>query len=196
MSTLHKDLAEVMNIVGYIQKDGKNDFHKYKYASAEKVLGKVNEELSKRGICIQSQAQSVHYEHGHAVVWVRLNLRRGDETISFEGIGEGSDKGDKAIMKANTAAIKYALASGFLISWGDDPEQDSSTDERGDLVDGWVKRIHSAKDATSLVSLTSELQKLTTNKSINAAEAKKLRRVYTERLEYLNHLSKKREVSL
>ncbi len=185
MSTLHKDLADVMAIVGYIQKDGKNDFHKYKYASAEKVLGKVNEELSKRGICIQSQAQSIHYEHGHAVVWVRLNLRRGDETISFEGIGEGSDKGDKAIMKANTAAIKYALASGFLISWGDDPEADKTTDERGGLVDGWIKRIQSATDKTSLAALIPELQKLTTNKSINASDAKKLRREYEKREQVL-----------
>jgi hypothetical protein len=31
-------------------------------------------------------------------------------------------------MKANTAALKYAVAAGLLISWGDDPEADASTD--------------------------------------------------------------------
>ena len=44
-------------------------------------------------------------------------------------MGQGTDKGDKAVMKANTAALKYALAGIFLISWGDDPEADVETDK-------------------------------------------------------------------
>ena len=37
-------------------------------------------------------------------------------TLTVEGLGSGSDTGDKAVMKANTAALKYCLANGFLIS--------------------------------------------------------------------------------
>ena len=121
-------LAEVMKEVGYVQKDARNDFHKYRYASAEAVLKKVNGALSDRGIAVSSAATLEHYEPGHAIVRLALTFHDGEESITVEGLGEGSDKGDKATMKANTAALKYAMANAFLISWGDDPEADSGTD--------------------------------------------------------------------
>jgi len=54
------------------------------------------------------------------------NVQR--EEITVEGIGQSTDLGDKAVMKANTAAIKYCLTNAFLISWGDDPEGDPAGD--------------------------------------------------------------------
>lgn len=134
--SLSELLAEVMGKVAYVQKDAKNDHHGYRYASAEAVLGKVNAECSSRGIAVSSKTELLQYgprtvngkESSYAVVHMTLTFIRGGETIAMQGLGEGSDKGDKAIMKANTAALKYAVASGFLISWGDDPEADSGTD--------------------------------------------------------------------
>lgn len=46
-----------------------------------------------------------------------------------QGFGSGQDAGDKAIMKAQTAAIKYAYMMSLCIATGDDPEADSKTDE-------------------------------------------------------------------
>lgn len=123
-------LAEVMSEVGYVQKDAENAFHHYKYASAEAVLKKVNAALSSRGIAVSTQAELLHYEEGHAVVRLSLTFTDGDESLTAQGLGEGSDKGDKAVMKANTAALKYAVANAFMISWGDDPEADTTTDIR------------------------------------------------------------------
>ena len=51
------------------------------------------------------------------------------ETVTLTGIGSGQDGGDKAVMKAQTAAIKYAYMLSLAISTGDDPEADSKTDE-------------------------------------------------------------------
>jgi len=130
-------LAEVMAEVGYVQKDAVNDFHRYRYASAEAVLKKVNAALSERGIAVASKAELVRYdrvqsakgEKAHAVVKLALTFHdSGADFITVEGLGSGEDSGDKAIMKANTAALKYAMANAFLISWGDDPEADPSTD--------------------------------------------------------------------
>jgi len=135
--TLASKLAEVMGEVGYVQKDAENAFHHYKYASAEAVLKKVNAALSTRGIAVSTQAELLRYEQlpgdkgpsMHAVIELTLTfVDDSDQSISAQGIGEGSDKGDKAVMKANTAAVKYALADAFMISWGDDPEADVSTD--------------------------------------------------------------------
>jgi hypothetical protein len=133
-------LAEIGLVVGYVQKDKQNTGQGYSYASAEAVLKKVNSECFSRGIAIQSNAEIVSYnEYGpegkkkmRAVVKLTLQFIDSAEgstrAIQVEGLGEGMDAGDKAVLKANTSALKYALANAFLISWGDDPEADASTD--------------------------------------------------------------------
>ena len=156
---LRQDLAEVMGAVGYVQKDGKNESQHYKFASAEAVLKKVNAELSARGIAVSSKAETLHFEvtqfqndqgktrfRSDAVVKLTLtftsdlitsNPETNDisinrEEVTVEGLGQATDTGDKAIMKANTAAIKYCLTNAFLISWGDDPEASPSGDAPAD----------------------------------------------------------------
>lgn len=141
MSKLQKALTAIMAEVGYVQKDAKNSFHKYKYASADAVLTKVREACTKHGVAItESRAELVQYEPGedhkgkpihNAVVRLTQVYSLGEESVTFQGLGEGSDSGDKATMKANTAALKYLLSNAFDISWGDDPEADASTDEGG-----------------------------------------------------------------
>ena len=123
-------LSEVAAEVAYVQKDAKNDFHKYSYASAEAVLKKVNEALSTRGIAISSNAELINYEAGNAIVRITVKFVDGvtGEILAVQGLGQGQDKGDKAVMKANTAALKYVYANAFTISWGDDPEADAATD--------------------------------------------------------------------
>jgi hypothetical protein len=137
--TLTSKLAKIMGEVGYVQKDARNDHQGYKYASAEAVLRKVNAACSREGVCIQSSTELLKYDtrvkvngksENYALVRLTLHFRYGGEDCSAQGLGEGADAGDKAIYKANTGAMKYALSSAFCISWGDDPEADSSTDQR------------------------------------------------------------------
>ena len=138
---LVKHLAEVMAAVGYLQKDGRNTAQGYKYASAEAVLKKVNAELSVRGVAINSVAELLHFDvtqytndqgktrfRTDAAVRISLTFTDGQDLISVQGLGQSTDTGDKAVMKANTAAIKYCLTNAFLISWGDDPEADPAGD--------------------------------------------------------------------
>lgn len=133
MSKLQEILAEVGLEVGYIQKDGTNEIHRYRYATAEAVLGKVNEALFSRKVAVSSTSDLVHFgqdDKGYmAVVRTTLTFRLDEESHQVVGLGSGWDSRDKAVMKANTASIKYALAAAFLISWGDDPEADSKTDK-------------------------------------------------------------------
>ena len=139
--TLVQKLADVMAEVGYVQKDATNEFHKYRYASAAAVLSKVNAALSSRGLAVSSMAELIAHDRIEgtkpktiAVVKLTLIFNDGTDTLQIEGLGSGEDSGDKAVMKANTAALKYALANAFLISWGDDPEADPTTD--GGQVNG------------------------------------------------------------
>jgi len=128
-------MAEVALECGYVQKDGKNTYHKYKYASAEAVLKKVNKALGERKIAVSSRASLPYFrvletDKNLAVVHLTLTFVDGEsgETHVVEGMGSGVDSGDKAVMKATTAAHKYAYATALVMSWGDDPEADPPTD--------------------------------------------------------------------
>ena len=132
--TIDAKLAKIMAEVAYFQKDAKNKGVGYKYTSAEAVLQKVNASLSRAGIAVDCQSEVTHFNVGDkridATVTVALRLHDSEsgETRLFQGVGQGCDQGDKAVMKATTAAHKYAYALGFCISWGDDPEADTKTD--------------------------------------------------------------------
>lgn len=181
--SLYESLSEVMAKVGYVQKKGKNDFHRYTYARTEDVLTIVNKELSQRGVCIASNASLERYEENHAVVKLTLTFLKGENGVMVQGIGEGSDKGDKSIAKANSQALKYALAGAFLIAWGDDdPEADAQTDAAADAYAKYLGLIQSKSSKEGLEALIPELEALTTKKAISAGQASKLRKAYTAQM--------------
>ena len=135
-----KKLVNVMNECSHIAKNGVNSYHQYKYATAEDVLLKVNEALTKNKIAsvvipeIASMVDVVNLkgntEHLVTVnVQIKLIDSESGESVNFFGIGSGQDAGDKAVMKAQTAAIKYAYMLSLCIATSDDPEADSKTDE-------------------------------------------------------------------
>jgi hypothetical protein len=142
--TIDRILSEVGLDIGYVQKKSKNTAQDYKYAGAEEVLSRANTALFSRGVSISSSAEVEHFNvtqyteetkfglktkfRSDAVVRLRLTFHYADEQRTVEGLGSATDLGDKAVMKANTAALKYCLANAFLISWGDDPEADEAVD--------------------------------------------------------------------
>lgn len=133
-------LVKVMEEVSHVQKNGTNEFHKYQYATAADVLEKVNEALVKNKICSIAKADLISLEHvanakgnQEHLATVQMNIRLIDsesgEFVDISGLGNGQDSGDKAVMKAETASIKYAYMMAFNISTGDDPEADIRTDQ-------------------------------------------------------------------
>lgn len=130
-------LCAVARDCGYVQKDGANGFHKYRYASAAAILAHVNPSLARHGVAVVGTNPTILSERGEGkerVVTVRMEVTVADvesgERATFAGLGSGQDAGDKAVMKAQTAATKYAWMVALSISTGDDPEADEDTDER------------------------------------------------------------------
>jgi hypothetical protein len=140
MQKIAAKLINVMQECSYIQKNGNNDFHHYKYATSADVLEKINTALVKQKVCsivlpeILQQADVTttkgNIEH-FATVKINIMLLDAEsgESVTISGIGSGQDSGDKAVMKAQTAAIKYAYLLSMAISTGDDPEAELRTDE-------------------------------------------------------------------
>ena len=129
-----------MHECSYVQKNGKNQFHGYKYATSADVLEKVNQSFVKHGIISLAKPElfdltDVTTLKGNveklATIQMTITLMDVEtgETFEIVGIGSGQDAGDKAVMKAETAAIKYAYMLTLNISTGDDPEADTKTDE-------------------------------------------------------------------
>lgn len=140
MQKLAKKFIEVMTDCSHIAKNGTNTFHGYKYATSADVLEKVNASLTKHGIASVAvpdliSLQDVTTAKGNiehlATVKMTVTLvdMESGETFSLVGLGSGQDSGDKAVMKAQTASMKYAYMLSLAISTGDDPEADATTDE-------------------------------------------------------------------
>ncbi|MBP2641035.1 MAG: superfamily [Firmicutes bacterium] len=141
MKNIAAKLVCIMAECAYVQKSGNNDFHRYKYATAADVLEKVNTSLVKNRVAVISvpellELRDVTNLKGNTehLATIRTTLTLIDcesgESVSVVGIGSGQDVGDKAVMKAATASLKYAWMMTLNISTGDDPEADAGVDER------------------------------------------------------------------
>lgn len=139
MQKLAKKFIEVMKECSYVEKHGTNDYHGYQYATSADVLAKVNASLVKHGIASVAVPElldmvDVTTAKGNieklATVQMQITLidTESGETFAIVGIGSGQDSGDKAVMKAETAAVKYAYMLSLAISTGDDPEADIQPD--------------------------------------------------------------------
>lgn len=140
MQKLAVKLIEAMKLCKYVMRNGINTFHKYKYATSADVLEKVNAAFTKQGIAtivvpeiIKDEAVTTAKGTVEHLVTVKIEVTLVDkdsgETAIFRGFGSGQDATDKAVMKAQTAALKYAYMLSLAIATGDDPEADEKTDE-------------------------------------------------------------------
>ncbi len=141
MKSLASKLCKIMGECAYVQKDGRNDFHRYNYASAANVLEKVNEACVKHNVAsfpvyeIVGEKERTTSRGGAetlVTVQVKLTIIDGDSDamLTAVALGSGQDAGDKAVAKAQTMALKYAWMTTLNISTGDDPEADEETDKR------------------------------------------------------------------
>ena len=140
MKKIAAKMIAVMRECSHIAKNGTNSFHGYTYATSADVLSKVNTALVQQGLASLVIPELISLEEVKTakgniehLATVKVNImlidRDSDESVLITGLGSGQDSGDKAVMKAQTAAIKYAYMLSLSISTGDDPEADARTDE-------------------------------------------------------------------
>ena len=133
-ATITKALHDVMSKVGYVQKKGRNEFHRYNYAGEADLLEALRPAMLEAGLLLipSGVEHSPIDEYGNTHVSVAYTLAHKDGDVWPEKIvafGSGNDRNskggvqDKGTYKALTGANKYLLFKLFQIETGDDPEK-------------------------------------------------------------------------
>jgi hypothetical protein len=151
--------------ISRVPKNGTNKFHNYDYVMEGDLSDHVRPLLSKQGIGLTfSVLDVIDLPNNTIRVKAQITLGiDGGETISATVFGDAQDKGDKALYKAMTGAVKYWLYKTFLVSTGDDPEQQEAADPKGKTNDADQEKLRKHWSEynnfkTELASLSSEQQ--------------------------------------
>lgn len=139
-ATLIEKLVEVYRTVDHVAKRGTNESQNYKYVKASDLAHAVRNALADLGIYAEvNMVTERTYEVERkdkgpmhfADVRATISFRAANQEIiiTSSGLGSGMDAGDKAIFKAQTGALKYALRNAFLVPDDADPENDGDEKE-------------------------------------------------------------------
>lgn len=132
LKSIFAKIGKVMSQVSRVPKNGYNSFHKYNYATESDLTESIRPILQEAGLAFFTSVLEQSREGEFTKVLMEFTLadvETGD-VLKSTYWGEGQDKGDKGLYKAYTGATKYFLMKTFLIPTGDDPEADTTTDER------------------------------------------------------------------
>lgn len=132
-------IARVMHAVGAVEKDGYNEFHRYKYASAAAIAHSLQKLMAENGLVIVQRERDTRYDADMGMLAIRYDFdvqhTSGDhlEPVQHTGMSAAKNsKGgfdDKAANKCHTAARKYFLLGLFQIPTGDYPDADAAEDQ-------------------------------------------------------------------
>lgn len=126
------ELRIILKEKGILPKGAKNDYDDYEYFSEAQYKELFTELFSLVGLeFTTSEYQVVEFKgtdkqpFGRRVTMVYhlQDKETGYEEITYHS-GEAIDKGDKALYKAKTGALKSYFASTFLVATKDDPERE------------------------------------------------------------------------
>jgi hypothetical protein len=116
---LYKKILAVQKVLEPLEKNGWNDFQKYRYSTAGDVLLPVQRTCNEQGLIVLADCIESKIEPGRASVIMRLTVTDSEtgESLSVTAPGYAEDyswkdnrpSGDKAVYKAITGATKYAI---------------------------------------------------------------------------------------
>ena len=134
---IHKQMIAVMRKISPIEKNQKNDFHKYKFRGIDDVFNALNGPLSEVGIfyvpeVLEKKEESFKNEKGNINFKVSLRVKytfyaEDGSSVSSTVEGEAIDQSDKATNKALQAALKYMLLQVFCVPTHDMDDADAQS---------------------------------------------------------------------
>lgn len=149
--SLHRKIAEIVQLVENVEKDGYNAHFGYAFTSEGALLRALREAMAQRHLTLYPSVipESIKVEpvvkvdpainvepviKGYITTCaVNYTFTDGESGESFTACipCQGYDSQDKGAYKAMTGAIKYALRQTFMIPTGDDAENDHGSQGGG-----------------------------------------------------------------
>jgi len=149
------ELQKVLNSYDW-EKDGINRHQAYKYITEAQYKRNFSKALIEVGLIFQIQELERRFSTDilnstmHLVevdfMGTLIDIDTG-EKLDYYFSGTGADTGDKALYKAYTGALKYFIATNFMVAEGNDPENDEQVDKAKYVSEDEKKEIK--KDLTS-----------------------------------------------
>jgi hypothetical protein len=196
VSEIAKAIAKVMEEVPYVRKRYSEDLG-YSFAGEREMIIALRESVVRNHLVVVPIGASVERrdpyqtKSGTSMVdsvvkvrWKFIHTESG-ETLEAETLGEGSDRADKGIGKAMTAAFKYVLKESFMVETGDDPDEvveERSADNSAAFETAW-KAIEAADSVARLEKLISLIP--TSKGNYDADQQKKLNDLCQKKLAQL-----------
>jgi hypothetical protein len=165
--SLAAKLLAVMEEIDSVEKGGRNQTQNYSYVKSADVARAVRKALIKAKVWPEVTMGARHdcefantNSRGETKTWhgvdvqciiVFVDTETGERSQPTCALGTAFALDDKAIYKAQTGAIKYALRDAFLIPDESDPEADES-------VDHWTAEQKQSYVAKKLVALQAEVK--------------------------------------
>lgn len=131
---IHTRLARILAQIEAIPKEGRNDFHGYDYVKEDTLTQQIRPMLAAEGVSLIFGADEIQLVE-NCITLVRCTFTLGcDEgdpiTTTVWGAGRDADRnnnrGDKGAYKAMTGSMKYFLYKTFMVSTGDDVENETA----------------------------------------------------------------------
>ena len=137
LAKLAAKLVQVMAAISHIPKRGRNEFFQYDYATEADVADAVRKALVAEGVVLIPSIEDVrerdvltrkNQKEVVTTVTMAFTFIDGESggSLTFRMSGSGQDSGDKGIMKAISACVKYAQLKSLCLPTGDDPEADDT----------------------------------------------------------------------
>ena len=139
-SPLISAINNVMREVSRVKKTGINSHHRYSYASEEDLIEAIRPAMVSEGlIMIPSKVEILNVADQGKNQRIDISVQYHIHHISGMGmvinvVSSGMDSQDKALPKAMTMALKYAIVQTFLIPRSDN---DPDNDKANRTIDGW-----------------------------------------------------------
>jgi hypothetical protein len=128
-------MSKVLGAVQRVAKNGTNSHFGYKFVRESDLTDAIRDHLAAHNLCVffgASEVMGVRETDGKAgpVTTIKMTATfacgDGGATFTTSWLGSGQDAGDKGVYKALTGGVKYLLMKNFLVSTGDDPEQEDA----------------------------------------------------------------------
>lgn len=122
---IYAAIGAVMNDIGAVGKNDKNDFDKYKYRGIDAVMNALSPAMVKNHVFVIPEVMDCNREerankNGGTMIYTTVTVKYTFYTddgsnVSAVVIGEAMDRSDKSTNKAMSAAFKYACFQTFCI---------------------------------------------------------------------------------